>query len=119
MAQTAITGNTGDRIRSDCQVILQVRTQGGIEVKLVSKVERMFGNQIRQQVSEVMESLGVSDALVEIEDSGALPFVIGARIEAAVKQTGRRDKAWMPPLIEQNQYETGRERFRFSRLYLP
>jgi citrate lyase subunit beta/citryl-CoA lyase len=119
MVQKAITGNTGDRIRSDCQVKLQVRSRGGIEIKLVSKVERMFGNQIRQQVSEVLESLGVRDALVEIEDSGALPFVLGARIEAAVKQTGPADKAWIPPLIEQNKYESGRDRFRFARLYLP
>lgn len=29
MAQTAITGNTGDRIRSDCQVKLQIRQQIG------------------------------------------------------------------------------------------
>jgi citrate lyase subunit beta/citryl-CoA lyase len=119
MAQTAITGNTGDRIRSDCQVKLQIRSQGGIEVKLHSKVDRMFGNQIRQQVSEVMESLGLKDALVEIEDSGALPFVIGARIEAAVKKLQPIKLSWIPPLIQQNQYETGRERFRFSRLYLP
>lgn len=119
MVQTATTGNRGDRIRSDCHVKLEIRTQGGIEVKLHSKVERMFGKQIRQQVSDVMESLGIRDALVEIEDSGALPFVIGARIEAALKQIGSTDKAWIPPLIEQNQYESARERFRFSRLYLP
>ena len=119
MAKTAITGNSGDRIRSDCQVKLQIMTQGGIEVKLHSKVERMFGNQIRQQVNEVMESLGLRDALVEIEDSGALPFVIGARIEAAVKKLQPTRLSWIPPLIQQNRYETSRERFRFSRLYLP
>ena len=119
MIQTAITGNRGERIRSDCQVKLLLRSKGGIEVKLVSKVERMFGSQIRQQVIEVLESLGVPDAVVEIEDTGALPFVIGARIEAAVKKLQPNNKAWIPPLIEQNRYETGRERFRFSRLYLP
>lgn len=119
MVQTATTGNIGDRIRSDCQVSLEIRTRGGIEVSLHSKVERMFGNQIRQQASEVMEALGIRDALVEIEDTGALPFVIGARIEAAVKQIVDTDKAWIPPMIEQNQYESARERFRFSRLYLP
>ncbi|MCK5068449.1 MAG: citrate lyase acyl carrier protein [Bacteroidales bacterium] len=119
MVQTATTGNRGNRIRSDCQVKLQIRSKGGIEVKLVSKVERMFGSQIRQQVIEVLESLGVQDAVIEIEDTGALPFVIGARIEAAVKKLRPTDKAWIPSLIEQNRYETGRERFRFSRLYLP
>jgi citrate lyase subunit beta/citryl-CoA lyase len=100
-------------------VKLQIRSKGGIELKLVSKVERMFGSQIRQQVIEVLESLGVPDAVIEIEDTGALPFVIGARIEAAVKKLQSTDKAWIPSLIEQNRYETGRERFRFSRLYLP
>lgn len=98
---------------------LQLLEKGGISIRLQSKVERMFGDQIRQQALEVLDSLGVSHALLEIEDSGALPFVIAARIEAAVKQLQDTDRSWIPPLIEQNRYETGRERFRFSRLYLP
>jgi len=119
MVQTATTGNKGDRVRSDCQVKLQIRSTGGIELSLLSKVERMFGKQIRQQVSEVLKTLGVPHALVEIEDSGALPFVLGARIEAAVKKLLLTDKSWIPPMIEQNLYESEKERFRFSRLYLP
>ena len=119
MKQTAVTGNKGDRIRSDCQVKLQVLDKGGISIKLQSKVESIFGEQIRQQASEVLEALGVSHASLEITDTGALPFVIGARIEAAVKQVHESELRWIPPVIEQNRYETGRERFRFSRLYLP
>jgi citrate lyase subunit beta/citryl-CoA lyase len=117
--KVASTGNKGDRIRSDCQVRLEIRTRGGIEITLQSKVEGMFGSQIRQQVQEVLDFLEVRNALVEIEDSGALPFVIGARLEAAVKKTTLSTKAWIPPMIEQNRYESSRERFRFSRLYLP
>jgi citrate lyase subunit beta/citryl-CoA lyase len=119
MKKIAITGNKGDRIRSDCQVKLQLLDKGGISIKLQSKVERMFGEQIRQQAMEVLEALGVSHASLEIEDAGALPFVIGARIEAAVKQLQDTDLSWIPPVIEQNRYETARGRFRFSRLYLP
>ena len=119
MKQTAITGNKGDRIRSDCQVKLQLLEKGGINIKLQSKVERMFGEQIRKQALEVLESLGVEHAILDIEDTGALPFVIGARIEAAVKQLRPSSKSWIPPVLDQNRYETGRERFRFSRLYLP
>ncbi len=119
MKQSATTGNKGERIRSDCHVKLQIPEKGGIHIKLQSKVERMFGEQIRQQALEVLESLGVSHASLEIEDTGALPFVIGARIEAAVKQIRDTDKNWIPPVIEQNRYESSRERFRFSRLYLP
>jgi len=119
MKQTAIAGNKGDRIRSDCQVKLQLLEKGGISIKLQSKVERMFGEQIRQQAMEVLKSQGIMHANLEIEDSGALPFVIGARIEAAVKKLQATDLSWIPPVIEQNRYETARERFRFSRLYLP
>ncbi|MCK4990616.1 MAG: citrate lyase acyl carrier protein, partial [Bacteroidales bacterium] len=119
MKQTAIAGNKGERIRSDCQVKLQLLEKGGISIKLQSKVERMFGEQIRKQALEVLEALGVNHASLEIEDAGALPFVIGARIEAAVKQLQDTDLSWIPPVIEQNRYETARERFRFSRLYLP
>ena len=79
----------------------------------------MFGKQIRQQAVEVLEFFGIRDALVEIDDSGALPFVIGARLEAAVNQSGFGGKSWIPPMIEQNTQESQRERFRFSRLYLP
>ncbi len=63
MEQIATTGNKGDRIRSDCQVKLQIQEQGGINIKLQSKVERMFGEQIRQQALEVLESLGITHAL--------------------------------------------------------
>ena len=40
---TATTGNTGDRVRSDCQVQLELKTSGGIQIRLQSKVDRMFG----------------------------------------------------------------------------
>jgi citrate lyase subunit beta / citryl-CoA lyase len=119
MTQTALTGNKGRRVRSDCQVKLQIYEKGGIRIELKSKVERMFGAQIRQQAVEVLNKLGVSHAVLEIEDTGALPFVIGARIEAAVRQLQTAESSWVPALIEQNRYESERERFRFSRLYLP
>lgn len=119
MALTALAGNTGDRIRSDCQVKITARKQGGIKISLVSKVESMFGRQIRQDVAQILEDLEVSHALVEIEDSGSLPFVLAARLEAAAKKAGLSSKAWLPPLLKQNENESSRDRFRFSRLYLP
>lgn len=119
MTQTATAGNKGDRIRSDCQVRLELTRKGGHQINLHSKVDRMFGRQIREQAAEVLNALGVDNAILEIEDSGALPFVIGARIEAAVRKLKSADSTWIPPLIEQNRYETGSELFRFSRLYLP
>jgi citrate lyase subunit beta/citryl-CoA lyase len=114
-----MSSSTGNRIRSDCHVTLYLKEEGGIHIELKSKVEAMFGKQIRQQAAEVLEALGVDHATLELEDTGALPFVIGARIEAAVKALRATNRNWIPPLLEQNLYDSGKERFRFSRLYLP
>ncbi|MEN8157331.1 MAG: aldolase/citrate lyase family protein [Bacteroidota bacterium] len=119
MRKRITTGNHGERVRSDCSVTLELRDKGGIELKLESKVERMFGTQIRGQVGEVLATLGVSDALVEIKDTGALPFVLAARLEAAVRQFNEPAQSHIPEIISRNLYETERERTRFSRLYLP
>jgi citrate lyase subunit beta/citryl-CoA lyase len=115
----ATTGNRGERIRSDCFISLELTVSGGIQISLKSKVERMFGEQIRAQLIEVLETLEISHARVDIEDSGALPFVIGARLEAAVKKLRATNLSWIPPLIAENNYESEKEQFRFSRLYLP
>ncbi len=119
MQRKAIAGNAGDRIRSDCKVTLELRDKGGMEIVLKSKVESMFGSQIREQVLEVLKVLEVDHASVTLEDSGGLPFVVGARLESAVKKLLPVDHSWIPPVIPQNQYDTERDRFRFSRLYLP
>jgi len=115
----ATAGNRGERIRSDCFVSLQLKEDGGRDIQLKSKVESMFGRQIRKQINEVLEALEIPHARLEIEDSGALPFVIGARIEAALKKLKTTNRTWIPPLIAQNNYESRKEQFRFSRLYLP
>ena len=57
--------------------------------------------------------------LLRINDSGALPFVIAARIESAVKQLISTDLEYFPEFLSENNYSTIRNRFRFSRLYMP
>jgi citrate lyase subunit beta/citryl-CoA lyase len=52
-------------------------------------------------------------------DSGALPFVIAARLESAIKNLIDTDLEYLPALLPENNYTTTRDRFRFSRLYLP
>lgn len=117
--KNATAGNHGNRVRSDCFVKLEITKSGGISIQLNSKVERIFGNQVRQQIKEVLGALHVAHAIIELEDSGALPFVIGARIESAVRQLLPNTESWLPPMIPQNQHETKKDQFRFSRLYLP
>jgi citrate lyase subunit beta/citryl-CoA lyase len=113
------TGNAGPKVRSDCEITLELRNHGGISIDLVSKVKSLYGESIEKLSNEVLEFFEVKDASVKINDSGALPFVIAARIEAAVKQLIDTDLEYLPEFISDNSYSTLRDRFRFSRLYLP
>lgn len=117
--QTATAGNNGDRVRSDCFVSLELTNGGGLDIQLKSKVAAMFGDSIKDVSRSVLQFFGIDNARLAIDDRGALPFVIAARTEAAVKQLIETDKAYLFPVIEANQYTTGKEQFRFSRLYLP
>jgi len=119
MSATGEAGRRGETIRSDVWVAVALRETGGIELELESRVAPYFGEAIRRQVQEVLKSLGVRHARVEVEDTGALPFVIGARVEAAARRAGvdggdaRPERtAAMPPA-------SPKVRLRRSRLYLP
>ncbi|MBP7035489.1 MAG: aldolase/citrate lyase family protein [Bacteroidales bacterium] len=114
-----ITGNTGPRIRSDIEVTLELTETGGIELNLKSKVKTMYGKAIERQCRDLLHYFGIENARLSMNDSGALPFVIAARIEAAVKALTGTEKCFIPEMAAENLYASSRDRFRFSRLYLP
>ena len=115
----AITGNSGPKVRSDCEIILELKSHGDIQIDLTSKVKVLYGQSIISLVREVLLFFGIKHAQLKINDSGALPFVLEARVEAAVKQLIETDLEYLPQFLEENNYSTQRDRFRFSRLYLP
>jgi len=115
----ATTGNAGPKVRSDVEVTLEIKGSGGVELSLKSKVKSMYGNAIEMQCRELLTFFGVENAKLSLIDSGALPFVIAARVEAAVKMLTGTEAAFLPVMIPENIYHSARERFRFSRLYLP
>jgi citrate lyase subunit beta/citryl-CoA lyase len=79
----------------------------------------MYGEAIRQQCAEVLAGLKVEHGSLEIEDFGALPFVISGRIETAVRRSGLNPPEYLPEFKPYCKYHTTRDRFRRSRLYLP
>jgi citrate lyase subunit beta/citryl-CoA lyase len=120
MKQTiAVTGNTGPKVRSDCEITLELTGKGGIVINLTSRVKTLYGESIVNLTNDILGFFGVKNAKVNIQDSGALPFVIAARIESAVKKLTDTDLEYLPDFLPQNNYSTVRDRFRFSRLYLP
>ena len=112
-------GRAGSDVRSDLHVSVEERPGGGVEIELRSRVALYYGDNIRQQVRDVLRALGVEHAFVKMVDEGALPFVIAARVEAAVRRAGLgNQKSALPEALPLPAAST-RDRLRRSRLYLP
>jgi citrate lyase subunit beta / citryl-CoA lyase len=112
-------GNSGGKIRSDCQVTIEPADSGGILIELQSKVKALYGPDITRQINEMLVFHGISHARVTMTDSGALPWVIASRIEAAVRDLGSMENSWLSGPNPSGILPTARDRRRFSRLYLP
>jgi len=115
----SITGNAGPKVRSDIEVTLELTDSGGIDLSVKSKVKSMYGHAIESQCRELLEHFGIKNARMSVTDTGALPFVIAARVEAAVRALGKASSTFLPEMLPENLYSSDRGRFRFSRLYLP
>src|SRR5579864_7878528 len=118
-AGPAEAGHYGKDVRSDVHVSIEPSDSGGLEITLESRVGLCYGSSILSQTREVLEALGVKHARISIHDEGALPFVISARIEAAVKRAdlGNGQRAY-PEKVAFSEPSL-RDRMRRSRLYLP
>jgi len=112
-------GHWGAEIRSDLHVRIEPRERGGTNIDLELRVKAYYGDSIRRQAEEVLEALGVRHARVQIHDEGALPFVIAARIEAAVRRAGLGEGTRVLPDRIALPEPTARDRMRRSRLYVP
>ncbi len=115
----AEAGNWAPDTRSDTHVRIEPRERGGVQIAIESRVEAYYGDSILQQTREVLQQLHVEDAYVAIHDEGALPFVISARIEAAVKRAGLGGGYRSLPERFSVPVASARDRLRRSRLYLP
>jgi citrate lyase subunit beta/citryl-CoA lyase len=117
--QAGEAGHWGKEVRSDVHVTVAARDGGGLEISLESRVAPYYSSAILEQTRQVLGELGVQHARVTVHDEGALPFIIGARIEAAAARAGMvRGKRSLPeqhPLPPPSQ----KDRLRRSRLYLP
>lgn len=111
-------GNKGDTVRSDCWVSIELFESGGIKICLDSKVDALYGKSIKSLCDSTLNKLGVKNAKLTIEDKGALPFVIAARIEAAVRKATNTELYYLPERAVKPQASEALQQ-RFSRLYIP
>jgi citrate lyase subunit beta / citryl-CoA lyase len=113
-------GKRGDSVRSDCYFEIELRNSGGIKLDIKSKVESMYGESIKEMILDMSKFFGLKDAKILCEDYGALPFVMSARFELAVKRLfPQSKKEYLLQVIKQNLHSTKKDQLRRSRLYLP
>jgi len=117
--KTASSGNRGKGVRSDCFIQAELTENSGVEIHIQSKVKVLYGESIKKQLLEMVAFFEINNIRISIEDFGALPFVIAARLEAVICKLLNTEKTFLLPLLEENKYETLKDRNRFSRLYLP
>lgn len=109
---TYSAGHTGGGIRADCRVEVE---RGASEIVVQSTVKALYGNAIRDQVANIIAEYEVSSIRVRVEDTGALPFTIAARVESALKKC-------FPDLVlkpQKNTRSCSSPGLRRTRLYIP
>lgn len=120
MSRVGEAGKREAGVRSDCWIGVELRDRGGIALEIRSKVAALYGGAIEAQLREGCQALGVAHAAVTVNDAGALPYVLAARLEAAVRRAGHVPAApWLPPARAGAGQPSERGRLRRSRLYLP
>lgn len=78
------TANAGTMQSSD--LLVRVEPADRLHIQIESTVKKQFEHLIRQRVEAVLERHGVSRALVQVNDRGALDYAIEARVETALRR---------------------------------
>ncbi len=115
MSDIEKTARAGRDEKGDVLVTLTPNEAGGREIQLQSSVKALFGRHLQQRVEQTLAELDVNNVRVQVQDRGALDFVLMARLECAIRQFCGKTRALKPGSIAAPQ----RRRMRRTRLYLP
>jgi len=89
-------------------------------IELSTRAGLADNNSIREVAGQTLAALDAGGLFIRIEDCGALPFTIMARIEAAVgRLRGPGAGAALPPSSPGIHYRSSRDRIRRTRLFVP
>ncbi|MBL4828298.1 MAG: citrate lyase acyl carrier protein [Aliivibrio sp.] len=68
---------------SDILIRIGPNSQNIVTVELHSSVKKQFGEEIEATIRNTLDSMGITQAHVVVDDKGALDCVIKARVQAA------------------------------------
>ncbi len=115
MAINTAAGSRGPDVRNDVWVMA---TDAHQEVNIRSTVASAYGQSLREDILDLRKQLGLDKLGLEVEDAGAFPFTIVARMEALAEACGLTGRIEHPSSRPASTQRSNVSRFR-SRLYLP
>ena len=80
------TASAGNAEKSDVLVTASPNPAGGVAIEVQSVVKVFYGDAIEAAARDTAEKLGVKAARMELDDYGALDYVIRARVETALRR---------------------------------
>lgn len=83
MAEIMKIATAGTDEKSDAIITVEPN-DSGLVLEIKSVVKNQFGEAIEASVREVLEEMGVKNAVVTVADRGALDCVLRARVETAI-----------------------------------
>jgi citrate lyase subunit beta/citryl-CoA lyase len=113
MSDRASCGYSGPKVKSDCRISYE---RSDTELGIVVSTEKS-ATILEDAIRNTAGRMGISRGIVEVEDSGAAPFVAAARFEAAARNVLGNDFPLLPPA--RNTQSSGKNIPRRSRLYVP
>jgi citrate lyase subunit beta / citryl-CoA lyase len=114
-------GRRGDQVRGDVWMGFVPANSGGLQLDFHSKLESMYGERTRELLLGLCAEAGVEHGTLMVEDQGAYPFVLRARLESLLQQVLDDPDLRLPPepALGDAMPPADRNRARRSRLYLP
>jgi citrate lyase subunit beta / citryl-CoA lyase len=114
----AAAGPLGEDVRSDVHVAYRPGPTP-LEIVVASKVDYLYGAAITAAARRAAEAFAVASGRLEINDQGALEWVLLARLEACLRRAGFTGEPVLPVPAPGSDAPRQRERLRRSRLYIP
>ncbi len=100
--------------KGDC--IVRVKPCAQSEINIVTENEQLFAVGLKSVVEESLSALGTNQLCLDLEDHGAVDYVVMARVEAAVRASLPGVSPWQIALPGKR---TERDCLRRTRLYAP
>lgn len=85
------TASAGNAEKSDVLVTVSPNPTGGVSIQVKSVVKAFYEDAILAAARETAQEMGVKNARIDLDDFGALDYVIRARVETALLRAAKEE----------------------------